>query len=185
MLSITIPKTELFDEKTNEFISINETKLQLEHSLISVKKWESKWKQPFLSEKYEKTTEQVLDYIKCMTITQNVDSVVYRAIPSKAFEEITSYIKDPMTAAWFPKEYGLPKISNRSSQTITYEIIYYWMITFNVPVEFEKWHLNQLLTLIKVINVENQSKKKMPKKEAARQRALLNKQRRAQLNTKG
>lgn len=180
MLRITIPATELWDENKEEFINIKEQTLQLEHSLVSLSKWESKWHKPFLS-KDIKTEEENIDYIKCMTITQNVDPKVYDFIPNDIREKIKEYIDDKMTATWFNDE----KSGKGGSEQITSELIYYWMITQNIPIKCEKWHLNRLLTLIKVCNVKNQPPKKMGKKALMSQRAQLNAARRKQLNTRG
>lgn len=180
MLRITIPATELWDEDKEEFINIKEQTLQLEHSLVSLSKWESKWHKPFLS-KDIKTEEENIDYIKCMTITQNVDPKVYDFIPNDIREKIKEYIEDKMTATWFNDE----KSGKGGSEQITSELIYYWMITQNIPIKCEKWHLNRLLTLIKVCNVKNQPPKKMGKKALMSQRSQLNAARRKQLNTRG
>ena len=180
MLRITIPATELWDEDKEEFINIKEHTLQLEHSLVSLSKWESKWHKPFLS-KDIKTEEENIDYIKCMTITQNVDPKVYDFIPNDIREKIKEYIEDKMTATWFNDE----KSGKGGSEQITSELIYYWMITQNIPIKCEKWHLNRLLTLIKVCNVKNQPPKKVGKKALMSQRSQLNAARRKQLNTRG
>ena len=183
MLRITIPATELWDENKEEFITIKEQTLQLEHSLVSLSKWESKWCKPFLS-KDIKTEEETLDYIRCMTITQNVDPDVYNFIPNNIREEIKEYIEAPMTATWFSDDKN-SKGGKGNSEQITSELVYYWMIAQNIPFECEKWHLNRLLTLIKVCNVKNQPPKKMSKKALMSRNAALNAARRKQLNTKG
>ena len=183
MLRITIPATELWDENKEEFITIKEQTLQLEHSLVSLSKWESKWCKPFLS-KDIKTEEETLDYIRCMTITQNVDPDVYNFIPNNIREEIKEYIEAPMTATWFNDDKN-NKGGKGNSEQITSELVYYWMIAQNIPFECEKWHLNRLLTLIKVCNVKNQPPKKMSKKALMSRNAALNAARRKQLNTKG
>lgn len=183
MLRITIPATELWDENKEEFITIKERTLQLEHSLVSLSKWESKWCKPFLS-KDIKTEEETLDYIRCMTITQNVDPDVYNFIPNNILEEIKEYIDAPMTATWFNDDKN-GKGGKGNSEQITSELVYYWMIAQNIPFECEKWHLNRLLTLIKVCNVKNQPPKKMSKKALMSRNAALNAARRKQLNTKG
>lgn len=188
MLEIVIPEQhhEFFDEVKEEFlppVDIAETKLQLEHSLISIRKWEQKWHKPFLGEE-DKTYEELLDYIRCMTLNYVSDPKVYNWIPKYLIDEVMKYIKDPMTATWFSKD-ALIGAQKNSSEVITAEIIYYWMISLSIPVEFQKWHLNTLLTLIKVVNIKNQKPKKMDKKTAARRRAELNAQRRAKYNSKG
>ena len=180
MLRITIPAIELWDENKEEFISTKEQTLQLEHSLVSLSKWESKWNKPFLS-KNTKTEEEELDYIKCMTITQNVDPNVYKFIPLNVREEIKEYINAPMSATWFSED----KNTKSSSEQITSELIYYWMVAQNIPFECEKWHLNRLITLIKICNIKSQPPKKMGKKAIMSRNAVLNAARRKQLNTKG
>ena len=180
MLQITIPAIELWDENKEEFINTKEQTLQLEHSLVSLSKWESKWNKPFLS-KDTKTEEEELDYIKCMTITQNVDPNVYKFIPLNIREEIKEYINAPMTATWFSED----KNTKSSSEQITSELIYYWMVAQNIPFECEKWHLNRLITLIKICNIKSQPPKKMGKKAIMSRNAALNAARRKQLNTKG
>lgn len=180
MLKIIVPANEQWDETNQKFIRTKEQVLQLEHSLVSLKKWESKWCKPFLS-KEAKTFEETVDYIRCMTINQNVDPNVYFCLTNKNIEEINRYIEAPMTATWFPND----KSGRTSSEQITAELIYFWMISFNIPVEFQKWHLNSLLTLIKVCNVKNQPSKKMSRRETMNQYAALNKARRQKYNSKG
>lgn len=179
MLKITIPNIEQYDEVRNEFISTKEQVLQLEHSLVSLSKWESKWCKPFLS-KEEKTFEESVDYIRCMTITQNVDNNTYLAINNNHIREVTKYIEAPMTATIFSKDKKPP---NR--EVITAEIIYYCMVTLNIPFECQKWHLNRLITLINVCNLKNNPPKKMSKKELMNRNAALNAVRRQSLNTRG
>lgn len=187
MIEIVIPEQhyEPYDEVKEEFlpnIDIKETKIQLEHSLISLRKWEQKWHKPYFTDN-DKSREELIDYIRCMTINRGVDPIVYEWIPNESYIKIMDYMKDPMTATWFNDDLiGAQKTKN---ETVTAEIIYYWMISLNIPIEFEKWHLNQLLTLIKVINCKNEKPKKVDKATAARQRAALNAKRRAQYKSKG
>lgn len=178
MLTITIPEQELFNELTNEFVRTKAHTIQLEHSLVSLSKWESKWNKPFLS-KDEKTIEQTLDYIQCMTITQNIDPMVYRFLTDENIRDINDYIDAPMTATTFSDK------GSTSREIITSEIIYYWMISLNIPMECQKWHLNRLLTLIRVCNVKNAPAKKMSRKEIMNRNAALNAARRKKLNSKG
>ena len=180
MLRITIPAVEQWDEAKQEFIYTKEQTLSLEHSLVSLSKWESKWCKPFLT-KQEKTFEETLDYIKCMTITQNVDPEVYNYLTNENIKEINEYIGAPMTATYFSDE----KTSKTSREQVTVELIYYWMIALNIPFECQKWHLNRLLTLIKVCSIKNQPPKKRSKKDIMSRNAALNAARRKQLNTKG
>lgn len=175
MLQITIPPGEMWDEMCNEFVTTKGQTLTLEHSLVSLSKWESKWHKPFLS-KEPKTQIETIDYIKCMTLTQNVDPNIYQFITRDNINEINAYIDNPMTATtFFDRENKKP---NRS--IITAEIIYYWMIALNVPMECQKWHLNRLLTLIKVCDIKNQPDKKMSRNEVLSRNKALNAARRKQ-----
>lgn len=182
MLPLIVPASEKFNEETNEFIYRKEQKLILEHSLVSLSKWESRWHKPFLSTKKDsKSQEEVIDYIRCMTLTQNVDPAIYYELSSNNYERIQAYIDDPMTATTF-NDFQKAKPSN---EIITSELIYYWMIAYNVPVEFEKWHLNRLLTLIKVCSIKNAPPKKMSKREIYNRNAALNASRRKASNSRG
>ena len=180
MLQLTISETELWDEIHEEFITIKAQTISLEHSLVSISKWESKWCKPFLS-KEQKTPEETIDYIKCMTLTQNVDPRVYEFLSRENIEKINAYIESPMTATTFPND----KQQKPNREIITAEIIYYWMISFNIPLECQKWHLNRLLTLIRVMDVKNRPAKNMGKREIMSRNAALNAARRKQFNTKG
>ena len=182
MLQITVPGVEMYDEVNNLFIYTKERTLQLEHSLVSLSKWESKWGKPFISKANDKTDEQIVDYIKCMTITQNVDPEVYQRLTKANYEEIEKYINAPMTATTFRKAVGGGR---RSNEIITAEIIYYWMIALNIPMACEKWHLNRLLALVRVCNEKNSPGKKMSKREVVSQYASLNAARLQQFNSKG
>ena len=180
MLQITIPAVEQWDERAQEFVYSKEQTLQLEHSLVSLSKWESKWHKPFLS-KTEKTTEETIDYIRCMTLTQNVKPEVYSNLSAENILQVNAYIEDPMTATTFSED----KDGKKNREIVTAELIYYWMISFNIPVKFEKWHLNRLLTLIRVCNVKNSPPKKQNKRDMMAKRTALNAERRAQLHSKG
>ena len=180
MIQITIPATELWNSETETFTNTKETKLSLEHSLVSISKWESKWCKPFIS-KDKKTQEETIDYIRCMTITQNVDPDVYYAIGEESIKKINEYIDAPMTATWFSEE----KKPNNNREQVTSELIYYWMIALNIPPEYQKWHLNRLLTLIRICNIKNQPPKKMSKRAIMSRNAALNAARKRQLNTSG
>lgn len=180
MLQITVPALEGWDESKQEFVDYKAQTLQLEHSLIAISKWESKWHKPFLV-KEQKTKEETLDYIKYMTITQNVDPEVYNRLTQDNIDEINSYIDNPMTATTFSDEQnGKP-----SREIITSELIDYWMIANNIPVEFRKWHLNRLITLIKICSIKNAPPKKQSKQDILRRNAALNAERRKRLNSKG
>lgn len=186
MLEITIPDDEIYNEKKDQFIQIKGRTLQLEHSLLSLKRWEAKWHKPFLSS--DKNKEEMLDYIRCMTLTSNVDPNLYRRIPVSEMEKIKDYISDPMTATTIQDASGKYGARKRP-EIITAEVIYYWMIALQVPPEYQKWHLNQLLTLIQVCNIKNNNaagvNKKMSKREILARNRELNEMRRRQLNTSG
>jgi hypothetical protein len=188
MLEIFVPGQEFWDEEKQEFISTKGTTLQFEHSLVSLSKWESKWCIPFLGKngvKEEKTDEQVIDYIRCMTVTQNVKPDTYSFLTSDLLIQVKEYIDAPMTATWF-NERTPASVASKPKETVTAEVIYYWMIAQNIPMECQKWHLNRLLTLIRVCGIKNNPPKgKMSKKEMLANRKALNESRRTQLNSKG
>lgn len=182
MLKISIPDVEFYNEKEEKFYTVKGQDLQLEHSLVSLSKWESKWKKPFIdkNEADKKTLEETIDYIRCMTLTQNVNPEIYNNIPDKEIEKVKSYISDSMTATTFSN-----LDENKNREIITSEIIYYWMVAFNIPFECQKWHLNRLLTLIKVCSIKNAPKKKMSKQEIMSRNKALNEARRKAYNSKG
>ena len=181
MLIIKVPASEQWDENNQCFIYGDDYTLQLEHSLISLSKWEAKWKKPFIS-KGNLSNEEILDYIKCMTITQNVPEDVYLRLTLDNYTEVRKYIEDPMTATWFSNTEEKGKLNN---EQVTAELIYYWMIALQIPFECQKWHLNRLITLIRVCNIKNAPPKKMSRTEIARRNAELNAKRRAALNSRG
>ena len=179
-VTITIPGQDFYDAVSGRFIITKEITVTLEHSLLSVSKWEAKWHKPYLSTK-SKTPEESIDYIRCMCTTKGVDPRVFNALTNANIKMIMDYIQDPMTATTIRRINQKP-----SNRIVTSEVIYFWMANFQIPFEpCEKWHLNRLMTLIEVASAENQPKKKMGKKEAAKERAALNAQRRARYNTKG
>ena len=180
MLQITIPAVEQWDESKQEFVCSKAQTLQLEHSLVSLSKWESKWHKSFLSTR-DKTIEETIDYIKCMTLTQNVDPLVYRCITNSHIDAVNAYIEAPMTASTVKEEKGGP--INR--QQITSELIYYWMTAYHIPFECQKWHLNRLLMLIRICNAENKPPKKRSKRDLYRHHAEVNAANRKKFNSKG
>ena len=180
MLEIVIPEKELWDEAKEEFTHTKAQTLRMEHSLVSLSKWESKWKKAFLSKK-EKTYEETIDYIRCMTVTQNVDPDVYKYLSAENIKQINEYINDPMTATTFSEN----KQTGGNHETLTAEVIYYYMIASNIPFECQKWHLNKLLTLIRVCSIKNQPPKKMGREELLKRNNALNAARRKKFNTKG
>lgn len=179
MLQITIPKGELWDELNNEFLYTDEIKISMEHSLVSLSKWESKWHKPFLQ--YGLTTpEEELDYVRCMTLTKNVDPMVYSFLTNESKEKINNYIEDPMTATWFRDDKtSKNKKASVGNQIVTAELIYYWMISYNIPFECQYWHLSKLMTLIRVCEEENKrSSGKVDKNDILRRNRELNEIRR-------
>ena len=180
MLRITVPANEFYDESRKEFINIKEQTLQLEHSLVSLSKWESKWCKPFLS-RHKMTIEESRDYVRCMTLTQNVPEETYYGLTDQNLEAIREYIDSPMTAIRFPAE----EKGRINREPITSELIYYWMIALNIPLECQKWHLNKLIALIKLCNIKNQPAKKLSHQEIAKRNAAINESNKKFFNTKG
>lgn len=179
---IEIPERDYFIDATNEFLHFNGAKIKIEHSLVSLAKWESKWKKPFLHTKLNRA--QWIDYVRCMTITQNVDPTAYRLISNNLLKEIQEYVNESQTATTITN--NTPNRPHKK-EIITAEIIYYWMVSYNIPVEFEKWHLSRLLTLIEVCSIKNNAgnNKKMSKSEIMRQNNKINAARRAAMNSRG
>lgn len=185
MLTIYLSDLELFDESTNTFSVIKGQVITLEHSLVSISKWEMLWKEPFIG-KDDLTSAQIIDYIRCMTITQNVNPLLYTGITQTTVDKVKQYMDDPMTATWFRDD----KTKTRSTRKITSELVYYWMIESGIPMECQKWHFNRLMTLIQVCNEERKAadsnnRKKMNPRDLARSRSALNAQRKAQLHSRG
>lgn len=180
MLYLTVKGRELYDSERNRFIDVKTQTIQLEHSLVSISKWEARWKKPFLSNK-TMTVEETVDYIRCMTITQNVNPYLYFCIDDDNVKEVTAYVYDPMTATWFSKDEK--KSPNRA--VYTSEVIYWQMITLGIPFECQKWHLNRLLTLIHVCNEKNAPPKKLSGRELANRNRALNAARRKKYNSRG
>ena len=185
MLTINFPEEERWNDKTQEFEHYKAQTINLEHSLVSLSKWESKWHKPFLT-KDPKTYEESIDYFKCMVVTPNVDLDIFgKRITNDLTKQINDYIEDPMTATWFnEKEGGAPR-ARGSNEQVTAELVYYWMVALNIPFECQKWHLNRLLTLVRVCNIKNGDPKKMSKSKVMSQNKALNAARRAKLGTKG
>lgn len=182
MLEITIPAGEAWDEERETFVSNDRpVKLQLEHSLVSISKWESRWHKPYLTNE-QKTIQETRDYIRCMTLTKNVDPDVYYFLNRENIENVRKYIDDSMTATWFSGREGKGKING---EQVTSELIYYWMTVFHIPSEYQKWHLNRLITLIKICDIKSRPAKKVSREETIRNYAALNAERRKRLGTKG
>lgn len=180
MLKITVGAEEAFDEETQEFVFLGGVELQLEHSLVSLSKWESEYEKPFLGSD-EKTPEELVGYVKAMTLTPEVPEEVYSRLSEANFEAINAHINAKMTATWFKEAPGAP----RSREVITAELVYYWLTVFQIPFEVETWHLNRLFTLIRICNVKSAKPKKMSRSEVAQRNRELNEQRRQQLKTSG
>ncbi|MFR3295389.1 MAG: hypothetical protein ACLTW1_10490 [[Clostridium] innocuum] len=180
MLEITIPEIEQWDELKEEFVYSKEQKLILEHSLVSISKWEENWKKPYLTNE-PKTEAETLDYIKCMTVSKNVKPEVYRLLTNENREQILAYIGDSRTATRLPEN----KNGKGSGEQITSELVYYWMTQWNIPTEYQKWHFSRLITLIQICNIKNQPAKKMSKSEIMQRNASINAARRKKFNTRG
>lgn len=180
MLRIVIEGEETFDEETKTFDTLNDVVLDLEHSLISLSKWESKFQKPFLTHA-KKSSDEVFEYLKAMIVTPDVDPDVLYRCSQETIYKIQEYIDSNQSATKF----GMMPERRGSGETITAELIYYWMIAFNIPFECEKWHLNRLFALIRICNLKNSKPKKMSKHEIAARNRELNAQRRAELGTSG
>lgn len=185
MLKVYVPEQEVFDEKKNEFIKLKAVNLSLEHSLVSISKWEAIFLKPFIvnTKTDDKTPEEIIKYIECMTITQNVDFRIYKCLPKNVVEQIREYIASPLSATTF---------SNRtnkapSREVITSELIYFWMTAYNIPFECEKWPIQRLLNLIKICSIKNDpnGSKKMSKKDVMASNTALNAARRARAGSRG
>ena len=183
MLELLIEEKELYDEYNEEFIYVPERKLKLEHSLVSISKWESKWKKPFLKPNYVFTKDEFLDYIRCMTITQNISEETYRWLNEYEIKIIKDYINDSHTATTFNDHSERP--NKKTRQIVTSELIYYWMSAYNIPIECQCWHLGRLLTLIRICSIKNSKPKQMSRSEVINQNKKLNEERKKLLGTKG
>lgn len=183
MLKLHIPAREWFNEATQEFVLQSKAcDLMLEHSLLSVSKWEAKWKKPFLDDKIPRTDEEFLDYVRCMTINQGVDPIVYYNLTPPLIKQIRKYIDDPMSATTVARHQNKRP---GAKKTVTSELIYFWMISYGIPFECQKWHLNRLMKLVEVCGAESGGQKKMSKAEIMRENAAINAMRKAKRNTKG
>lgn len=181
MLALKIEKSEFFDSETREFLNVPETEINLEHSLVSLSKWEEIWEVPFLNNN-EKSKEQILSYVQCMILTPGISSDILRALSSDQYDQINTYISAKRTATTFSNH-----IQQKSSnEFVTAELIYYWMVALQIPFQpTETWHLNKLLTLIKVVNLKNTPPKKMSRSEILAKQRQMNASRRARYGTNG
>ena len=180
MLTMNISDKDYYNDDTSKFVLLKGKTIELEHSLVSLSKWESKWCKPFLG-KDKKSKEEQRDYISCMLITKNVDPDFHLYLSDQEVATINAYIDHKMTATTF-SELHTPRASN---QVVTSELIYYWMISLNIPFECQKWHLNRLLTLIRVCSIKGAGPEKMPKNTVLARNRALNAARKQQLNTRG
>jgi len=180
MLKLTVPGVESYDEEKEEFVEVGEVVLELEHSLVSLSKWESQYEKPFLGNS-EKSTEEIIGYIKAMVVTPEVPEEIFSRLSEANMLEINDYIDAKMTATWFHEAPGAPA----TREVVTAELVYYWMVTFSIDWEAQYWHLNRLFTLIRVCNIKNAKPKKMSRAEVAARNRELNAQRKPQLGPKG
>ena len=182
MLTITIPGDEYFNQETLEFETQGDVVLELEHSLVSLSKWESRFKKPFLG-RGEKSVEEVIGYIESMVLTPEFSPEVLSRLTKQNFDAINAYIESSESATTFSDLHN--KRNKGPGETITSELIYFWMVTFNIPMECENWHLNRLFALVKVCSIKNSKPEKMSKADLARRNRELNAQRKAELGTSG
>ncbi len=175
MIEVVIPAIEYFDEDKEVFVTVNKKPItiKMEHSLISLKKWEIKWKKPFLS-KTKKTDEETYDYFRCMCMTPGIDPKLFKYLPDKEIQRIDDYIMDTRSASWFSEDPFFKTGKSRNNEVITAELIYYWMIKFNVPPEYRKWHLNELLQLLQVISIKETPPKKHSTRELLERNSSIN-----------
>jgi hypothetical protein len=178
VLKLVIPERRFLNEKTNEFITVPERTLRLEHSLVSLSKWEEKWHKPFLS--CDKDEAMSRDYIRCMCLDDEVPGYIFETMSDETIEQIVKYIDDPHTATTLPKNTG-----GSSGPAVTAEIIYWWMIALNVPAQYETWHLGRLLTLINVCSIKSKPGKKMSRSDIYSRNKALNAARRAKYGVPG
>ena len=184
MLEIHVPDGEYYDEDKNEFVTVHGGTLVLEHSLIALSKWESKWHKPFLSDEH-KSEEETLDYVRCMCVTPHPNPIWFYMLSADNIESINKYIEDPMTATTFNERMPEGKGRRKGGQAVTSEILYYDMIALGIPFECQKWHINRLQTLIRICSIKSQPEKKMKGKALARHNSSLNAARKAKHHTKG
>lgn len=187
MLVLDVPSVEYYNDELNEFMNVKARTLHLEHSLLSLSKWESKWEIPFLDDKQKKTAEQMRDYIRCMTLDRDVDPLIYELMPNEQLNKVNAYINSKQSATWFSdtKHTRSNKRRPMKREVLTSEVIYYNMFTAGIPIECEKWHLNRLFTLIRVFGIKNQKPNKMNKTALAAQNRAINDARRKKYRTSG
>lgn len=181
---IKIKKQELYDETNERFITLDsDYELVLEHSLISISKWESKWHKLYFDDKEKKTREELLDYIRCMNTRYDVPDIVYSALTTEQIDEISKYINDPATAT---KISMIQTNNNTKHERLSNELIYYYMFKLNIPKECEKWHINRLLILLEIFGIKDGTNdKKMSRAELIARNRATNARNKARFNSKG
>ena len=186
MIEITIPKNEVIDSETGIiYRAEKDWHLKMEHSLISIQKWEAKWHVAFLNQNHKRSFEETIDYLRCMTLTPNVPDEVFYCIPPEELKRVAAYIEDPMTATRISDAPGKPTGVRARKDVMTAEVIYYMMIALNIPSEYRKWHFNQLMTLIRVIEAKQGPKKKRRMKDVLTDYKAINEANKKRFNTKG
>lgn len=181
MLVLDVKVTEYYDDSQEVFVPVT-MPIAFEHSLLSLSKWESKYEKPFLSENHDKTEEEILDYLRMMAINPAVTDAHLANLSNKNITELQNYLGSKQTATWFSDR---KKTQKAPPETPTAELIYYWMFSYQIPIECESWHINRLLTLIRVFGEKNQEPEKMSKSEMLARNRKLNAQRKAKMQTKG
>ena len=179
MFTVEIPEQEYWDNEREIFVYSKSGSITIEHSLVSLSKWESKYHKPFLSS--DKTLAETIDYVRFMTISENPDPDLYYHLTRKNIADINAYMNNSMTATWFRDD----KNRSPNREIITAELIYYWMIAQQIPMECQYWHLNRLFTLIRVCGEKNKPPKKLSKGDLYRRNSSLNAARKARLNSRG
>jgi hypothetical protein len=180
MLTLFIEPIELFNEETQTFQTLDGFELELEHSLVSLSKWESITKVPFLS-KTDKTPEDIRLYIEAMIISPIYPPNAVGRMTQSNIDQVNAYLESSESATTFGT---MPEVKGRG-ETITSELIYYWMVAFNIPFECERWHLNRLFSLIRICNIKNTKPKKMTARQLAERNARLNEERKQKYQTRG
>lgn len=179
MLKITVGDKEVYDESIQEFKAQGGVVLELEHSLVSLSKWESEFEKPFLTND-PKSGLEIIGYVRAMCLRPDIQETVFQKLSGENFQEINSYIDSKMSATWFNE-----KQSERSREVVTSELIYYWMTVYRIPFTCETWHLNRLFTLIRICNVKQDKPKPMTRAEQASEQRRINAERRARFNSTG
>lgn len=183
MLTICLEEGEFYDEAIEEFVIRYACTFNVEHSLISISKWETLHKKPFFST-VEKTDEETISYIKCMTINKNVPDFTYETLPRHVKQQLAEYIQDPATATTFAEGNQLQS-ARRNREVVTSELIYYWMVVSGIPIECQTWHINRLLALIRIFSIKNSKQKKRPLREIMAENRALNEARKAEFGSRG